>query len=59
MSAFPPPHEANIAHSQLLIIGKVMVTLLGGGLGESLMGAMTSSVTCRITLYIYNIAKAT
>lgn len=46
ISAFPPPQEANMAHSQLLIIGKVMVTLLGGGFGESLMGEIISLVTC-------------
>lgn len=46
ISALPPPQEANMAHSQLLIIGKVMVTLLGGGFGESLMGEIISLVTC-------------
>lgn len=46
ISALPPPQEANMAHSQLLIIGKVMVTLLGGGFGESLMGAIISFVIC-------------
>lgn len=46
ISALPPPQEANMAHSQLLIIGKVMVTLLGGGFGESLIGAIISFVIC-------------
>ena len=47
ISAFPSPHEAKTAHAQLFMIGYVMVTRDGGGLGESLIGAIIFSVSCK------------
>lgn len=45
ISAFPWPATANIQFSALLIIGNVSVILLGGGLGESVMGAIHTDVS--------------
>uniref|UniRef100_W8BW16 Uncharacterized protein n=1 Tax=Ceratitis capitata TaxID=7213 RepID=W8BW16_CERCA len=42
ISALLAPHIAKIQHLALLISGKVIVTRLGGGLGESAIGAIKS-----------------
>ena len=41
MSAFPAPHDANTAQAALFTRGKVKVTRDGGGLGESVIEAIS------------------
>lgn len=45
ISAFPWPAIANMQFSALLIIGKVSVIRLGGGLGELVIGAIQTEVS--------------
>ena len=40
ISAFPSPQAAKTAHLQLFTTGIVIVTLDGGGFGESVIGAI-------------------
>ena len=48
ISALPAPHEANTAHFVLLTTGRVIVTLHGGGLGLSEIGAIILSFSLNI-----------
>ena len=45
-SALPAPVEANMAQRAALITGYVRVTLHGGGLGESSIGATIKDSSC-------------
>ena len=50
MLALPSPHAANAACLALLITGNVIVTLEGGGLGESLIGATHKVFSCKTSV---------